>query len=242
MRFFQNTPKQWNKGDSSPVSEADLASNATLQAILSEARPQDGWLSEETTIDVDRRRNGRVWIVDPIDGTRAFLKGLPHFAVCVGLADGAHMQVGVVHNPATNDTFEAVLGGGAYRNGAPIAASARTCVEGARMMGDKAMYRHPAWKTPWPDDLVIEPRNAIAIRMTLVAAGDYDGAVALSPKHDWDVAAASLIATEAGAMVTDHVGQPFRFDLDPPRQPSLVIAGKALHPLLLERTSPIRLP
>jgi myo-inositol-1(or 4)-monophosphatase len=183
----------------------------------------------------------KVWVVDPIDGTRAFIKAKPHFTVCIGLLDRGLPVAGVVFNPATGEMFEATLGGGARLNGVAIEPSRTDILENCAMLGDPGMFKHPAWPTPWPDMDVVN-RNSIAYRMCLVAAGHYDGAIALSAKSYWDLVAAAIIVSEAGALVTTHDGEAFSFDHAIPLQKSLVVAGKALHPLLIDRVKHVKLP
>lgn len=230
-----------DKSPGNPVTDADLAVDARLRDILRTARPDYGWLSEETADDASRLAARRTWVVDPIDGTRAFIKGRPAFTVCVGLVEGGVALAGAVCNPVTGELWTARAGGGARRNGASVSAGRRDRVEDCRMLGDAAMFRHPAWPQPWPA-MQVEARNSIALRMCLVADGAFDGAIALSAKMDWDLAAATVIVSEAGGLATDHEGRPFRFDGADPRQRSLITAGKSLHPLLIERVRHVRLP
>jgi myo-inositol-1(or 4)-monophosphatase len=240
MRYFGTTLDIRDKAPDNPVTDADLAVDALLTQLLRPARPDYGWLSEETADDRSRLNARHVWVVDPIDGTRAFIKAKPHFTICIGLLDQGVPVLGVVFNPATGEMFQATRGNGARLNGVPIAPSTTDNIENCAMLGDPAMYRHPAWPVPWPQMDVVS-RNSIAYRMCLVAAGHYDGAIALSAKSDWDLAAASVIVAEAGALATTHEGQAFRYDHDIPLQKSLVVAGKALHPLLIERVKHINL-
>jgi myo-inositol-1(or 4)-monophosphatase len=240
MRYFGAPMDVRDKSPNNPVSEADLAIDTLLKAKLGAARPDYGWLSEETADDQSRLSARKVWVVDPIDGTRAFIKAKPHFTICIGLLDQGIPVVGVVFNPATGEMFEASHNGGARLNGVSIAPSDTNALEHCAMLGDPAMFKHPAWPVPWPDMDVVS-RNSIAYRMCLVAAGQFDGAIALSAKNDWDLVAAAVIVHEAGALATTHEGQAFAYDHVIPLQKSLVVAGKALHPLLIERVNHVKL-
>jgi myo-inositol-1(or 4)-monophosphatase len=240
MRYFGTPMDVRDKSPNNPVSEADLAIDALLKQRLLAERPDYGWLSEETADDQSRLSAKMVWVVDPIDGTRAFIKAKPHFTICIGLLDNSQPVIGVVFNPATGEMFEATLGGGARLNGVNISPSTTNAVEGCAMLGDQAMFNHPAWPTPWPDMDVVS-RNSIAYRMCLVAAGQYDGAIALSAKCDWDLVAAAVVVAEAGGLATTHEGEAFRYDHVAPLQKSLVVAGKALHPLLIARVNHVKL-
>jgi myo-inositol-1(or 4)-monophosphatase len=233
--------KVWSKDGGSPVTNADIAVDTLLREKLGAARPDYGWLSEETADDPARLAKSRLFVVDPIDGTVAFFKEKPFWAVCIAVVEDGQPLCGIVHAPELDETFTAVVGQGAFLNRAPIQASACDGVEGCGMLGDGPMFRHPAWPTPWPE-MRIETRNSIAYRMCLVADGRFDAALALTPKNEWDLAAADLICREAGAIVTDHKGRGFGYNRPVPREPSLVCAAPALHPLILERVRHIERP
>ena len=233
--------EQHTKADGSPVTNADLAVDAFLRQTLTAARPDYGWLSEETADDPARLSRQRVFIVDPIDGTRAYIRDRPWWGVSIAVVEDGRPIAGVVAAPDRGEVFEATDGGGARLNGKPIAASDTPDLEGAAMLADLQMLKHPAWPTPWPE-MRLESRNAIAYRLCSVACGDVDAMLAMSPKNEWDMAAGDLIATEAGCLVTDHRGRPLAYNRAKPVTPSLVCAGAALHRLILSRTQPIDLP
>jgi myo-inositol-1(or 4)-monophosphatase len=229
------------KPDGTPVTGADLAVDALLTERLRAARPDYAWLSEETADNTDRLSARRVFIVDPIDGTRAYMRGKPWWAVCIAVVEDGRPIAGVVHAAALDERYEAAAGAGAALNGRPIHASRTATLEHCRMLGDEAMFAHPAWRDPWPS-MTIESRNAVAYRMALTASGAFDAAVALSGKSEWDIAAAALIAAEAGAIVSDHKGAPFVFNTPKARAKSLICAAPGVYSLILARTSPIDLP
>ncbi len=229
------------KPDGTPVTNADLEVDALLKALLTSARPDYGWLSEETADDPARLGRRRLFVVDPIDGTSAYLKNRPWWSVSIAVVEAGRPTAGVVHAPDMAETYQALAGAGATRNGAPIAPSDATAIEGCAMLGDKPMFAHPAWPEPWPA-MRIETRNSIAYRLCLVASGAFDAALALSSKSEWDLAAADLIATEAGCLVTTHKGAPMAYNRLVPSAASLVCAGPALHRLILRRLEPIDLP
>jgi myo-inositol-1(or 4)-monophosphatase len=243
-RFFGGEFKRWNKTEG-PVTEADLAVDTFLNDRLKTARPGYGWLSEETEDDASRLTARMTFIVDPIDGTLAFVRNKPEFTICAGIASEGRPIAGVVYNPITDECFRARAGGGAFCNGVPIRVSDMATVENCRMLADKPMFSHPAWNNPpnipWPP-MHIETRNSVAYRMVLVARGDFDAMMALSAKHDWDIAAADIILTEAGAKVTTHKGDAFRYNGATALQPSIVAANPRLHDAILARVSHINLP
>ena len=228
------------KPGGSPVTDADLAVDALLRETLTAARPDYGWLSEETADSPERLGRARIFVVDPIDGTIAFMKNRPWWTVALAVIEDGRPVAAVVHAPALDETFEAAAGAGARLNGQPIAASDITSLDDASVLADARLLEGPQWPEPWPA-MRFERRNSIAYRMALVAAGAFDAAIALTPKWDWDVAAGALIAEEAGARVSDHHGGAWRFYRPDPRQASLVCAAPALHPLIVRRCAPIPL-
>lgn len=242
--FFGGSFKKWDKSKGNPVTEADLAVDKFLSDHLRAARPDYGWLSEETEDDASRLSAEAVFVVDPIDGTIAFMKGRPHFTICAGVVCDGLPVAGAVYNPITEECFTAHVAGGAHVNGTPIVVSRQEVVENCRMLGDKPMFLHAAWNSapniPWPP-MEIETRNSIAYRMALVADGQFDAMMALSAKHDWDLAAAEIIVSEAGGVVTTHTGAKLRYNRDTTLQPSIVAAGPALHAHLMTRVSHLKL-
>ncbi len=212
-----------------------------LKARLTAARPDYGWLSEETADDPARLQARRTFVVDPIDGTVAYIKNRPFWAVSIAVVEDGQPVAGVLYAPDLGETYVAQQAGGARLNGAPIHVSNRAAVEGAALLADLKTIRHPGWATPWPQNMRIESRNSVAYRMALVAAGAFDAVLALSSKCDWDLAAADLIVREAGGASTDHLGRPFVYNLPSPEKPSLVSAGPQLHELIIQRVNHIQL-
>jgi myo-inositol-1(or 4)-monophosphatase len=243
--FFGGTFKRWSKAQGSPVTEADLAVDRFLNERLRAARPDYGWLSEETDDDPARLAAQSVFVVDPIDGTIAFLKERPHFTICAAVVRDGRPVAGVVYNPILEECFTARAGAGAFRNGTMIRVSPRTEIEGCRMLGDKQMFAHAAWNTPpnrpWPP-MEIETRGSIAYRIALVADASFDAMMALSAKRDWDLAAADIILTEAGGILSAHDGSILLYNRPDALQLSVVGANPALHAKLLERVAHISLP
>ena len=244
-RFFGGTYRRWDKDKGEPVTEADLAIDRFLRHRLTAARPDYGWLSEESADNEERKSAKRTFVVDPIDGTVAFLKSRPHFTHALAIVEDGRPLTAVVLNPITGECFRAQAGRGATLDDNPAHASARHTVEGCRMLAPKALFEHPAWSSapnvPWPP-MHVETRNSIAYRLALVGAGLFDAAISLSSKHDWDLAAGDLIVQEAGGRMTDHRGEVLRYNGDVPIQRSMVAGGPLLHPLLIERTRRLTLP
>ncbi|QUD87199.1 3'(2'),5'-bisphosphate nucleotidase CysQ [Phenylobacterium montanum] len=229
------------KADKTPVSNADLAVDTLLRDTLARARPDYGWLSEETADDPARLERRRVFVVDPIDGTRAFVKHRPWWAVSIAVVEDGRSLAGVVFAPDRDEIYQAIAGEGAAMNGLPLACGDREAIADCAMLADAPMMRHPAWAEPWPQ-MRIESRNSVAYRICSVASAEFDATLALSSKAEWDLAAAGLIAREAGCAVSDHKGRDFAFNRPSPKVPSLVVAGPSLHELILRRVRHIDLP
>jgi myo-inositol-1(or 4)-monophosphatase len=230
LRTFRGELKSWIKGQSSPVSEADLAVDALLRQRLLAIRDV-GWLSEETEDDPARLQQAEVWVVDPIDGTRAYLAGQPEWAVSVALVSAGRPVVGALYAPVTDELFLAVAGRGATLNGAPIRASGGDQLAGARFAGPKRRLDSLSALVPGIDAAPRVP--SLALRVARVATGALDGTFAGPNSHDWDLAAADLLVHEAGGMVTTLTGQSLIYNRPDPVHGVLVAAGKARHAVLL---------
>ena len=240
LQHFRTDVKAWQKQGGTPVSDADIAVNQHLHRRLGEARPDYGWLSEETEDDPSRLTRRRVWVVDPIDGTKAFLAGTPHFCQAVALVEDGTPILAALFNPAVDEFYEAVAGQGAKLNSRPIRVSDRSELEGCRIAAFEPMFRHPAWREPWPPMDVIQ-RDSVAYRFALVASGAVDAALGLNSKNDWDLAAADLIVREAGGRVTSHDGQPLTYNTERASHRSFIAAGPAMHDALFARVGQVKL-
>jgi len=241
LSYYQTKLKTWMKDGDSIVTEADIAVNEHLHKALAQARPDYGWLSEETEDDAKRLLKRSVWVVDPIDGTRAFAKGKPHFTISVALVEDGRPVLAALFNPATDEFFEAEIGQGALLSGQPIETGHRREIEGARMAAFAPLFKHPAWTNPWPEMEIID-RNSVAYRIALVAGNFADAALALNTKNDWDLAAADLILCEAGGRFTSHDGKIPIYNREIPRHRSLLAAGPELYEALFARVRAIKLP
>lgn len=235
------TPTPWGKMDDSPVTEVDLETDALLTRTLRAARPGYGWLSEETADDSARLSCAQVFIVDPIDGTTAFLKSKPEFTIVAAVAEHGRPIAAAVFNPMTQEMFAAAIGHGATLNGERLSVSRRDAIEGARMIGNAEFFAHPAWPVKWPP-MILEKRASLAYRMALIAAGRFDGMLALNPKHEWDICAGALLISEAGGLSSNHDGSAWAFNKGDAREPSMVCAGPVLHGLILDHIKDVRIP
>lgn len=232
--IFARSCETWSKSDGSPVTEADLAVNSYLTGALRGARPEYAWLSEENEDDHSRFIAPRVFVVDPIDGTLAFVKRRPHFTISVAVVEAEQPVSACVYNPITDECYTAAAGTGAWLNGKRIHVTAKDSLDGCRILLSKKTLSDPRWNAPWPD-MHIENPNSIAYRVCLVAAGTFDAGLTLASLHDWDLAAADLVLREAGGVLTSIEGEAPRYNQKNALQPSAMAAGPQLHAVLMSR-------
>ena len=232
---FRRNPRCWRKADGTPVSEADIAVDKLLKARLGAAFPGFGWISEES-VDLPPTPGSPTWIVDPIDGTRAFLDGDDGWCVAAALvADGRPVVAGIMR-PTTSESFEAIAGGGARLNGEPIRASRRRELEGAEVMVKPRVLARPDWAQAWPE-VRTGSTGSLALRLCHVATGSYDAALALGDKADWDLAAGDLLVHEAGGKVSDLNGVRLGYGPGRPRRDGFLAAGADLFAEILRHTA-----
>jgi myo-inositol-1(or 4)-monophosphatase len=223
------------------VTEADVFIDAFLRERLTELDSGIGWLSEETADTPERLDHARVWIVDPIDGTRAFVEGVPVWVISVALINEGRPVFGMIFNPTKDEMFEAVEGGGAFLNGSQITASSRDVLSGAEIVGPRSMMEDldgigaQIARAPYV--------YALAYRLASVAANRVDAAVASTRAKDWDIAAADIIMQEAGARLLEIDGEPPRYNRPSPVHRPLIGAREPLNAairsaLLLAGASP----
>ena len=222
--------ERWEKSPGNPVSAADIAVDQFLKEELSTLLPSAGWLSEETADHPERLSHDLCWLVDPIDGTRDFIRGRPGWGVSVALVSAGRPLIGLLYAPARGEEWKAVAGQGAWRNGEVLSASQRAIFRGARVPVD-SLPREDS------DLVIVDKPNSIALRVAMVAADEADLVATLRWGFEWDIAAASLIAREAGAMVTDAFGAPLAFNKRDPRAFGLLVSAPAIHPDAVERLS-----
>ncbi|MEO9894885.1 MAG: 3'(2'),5'-bisphosphate nucleotidase CysQ [Paracoccaceae bacterium] len=224
--FAGPTAKRWDKEDGAgPVTEADLAVNCHLSAVLRLARPDYGWLSEETEDDTARLSHERVFIIDPIDGTRSFVEGARTWAIAIAVVEAGRVTAGVVYLPLRDKLYAAGENLGATLNGARLNVSNTRDVDGARVLAAKPNFN----ESHWAGDVPLVDRHyrpSLAYRLALVAEGRFDAMLTLRPSWEWDLAAGSLLISEAGGRVTDRNGASLNFN-NP--HPSLngIVAGQA---------------
>lgn len=220
--------RSWEKTPGNPVCEADLDVDRFLRRELGALLPAAGWLSEETADNAGRLDCDLIWSVDPIDGTRDFIRGRKGWAVSVALISAGRPLIGVLAAPARDEFWCATAGQGATRNGHPLKASTRAEFAGARVPAD-SLAREDR------DLTMVDKPNSIALRVAMVAAGEADLVATLRWGFEWDVAAAALIAREAGAAVTDAFGQALAYNKRDPRAFGLLVSAPAIHAAAIER-------
>jgi len=235
MTFFRRDPKRWDKpGEAGPVTEADLAVDALLTQTLRAARPGYGWLSEETPDDAARLSHETVFIVDPIDGTRAFIAGETGWCVALAVARAGRITAAAAWFPALGALYTAAEGRGALRDGQPIRHSGRSALGGAAVLAGAAQLGPEHWPHGAPP-VTRSLRPSLIQRICLVADGGFDATLSFRRTWEWDIAAGALIASEAGCAVTDGAGAPLRFNAADPRAEGLIVAPPPLHAALMDR-------
>ncbi len=223
---FRAPLKIWTKANASPVCEADIAVNDLLRDRLPGAAEGFGWLSEETEDDPQRLQSRRLWIVDPIDGTRAYIGGQPDWSISAALVENGRPIAAAVFAPVDNEIFLATAGEGAMLNGNRIAAS-DGALEGTRIAGPGGYLRR---LTENDERFIAQSKvHSLALRFARVAQGIIDAAFASGNSHDWDLAAADLLVHEAGGALTTFTGQSLIYNGANPVHPPLVAAGRGRH-------------
>jgi myo-inositol-1(or 4)-monophosphatase len=239
LRYWKNAPLFRDKGDGQgPVTEADLAVNDMLADRLRRARPDYGWLSEESEDGRARQESERLFIIDPIDGTRAFLAGEETFAHSLAVAERGRVTAAVVYLPALDRLYTACDHGPAMCDGVEVAASLRRDSAGASVLTTNANLLPGLWPGGVPQ-VDRNFRASLAYRLCLVAEGRFDAMLTLRDAWEWDIAAGSLIAERAGARVTDRHGAALMFNAAHPQAPGVIAAAPGLHADLMARLMPV---
>jgi myo-inositol-1(or 4)-monophosphatase len=230
LMTFNAALKHWTKGKDSPVSEADIAVNNLLHERLSAIAPDAGWLSEETEDDRARLGKHRVWVVDPIDGTRAYIAGLVDWTISVALVQDGRPVVATLFAPAENEFFSAVVDEGATCNRQPLHVSDGDRLDGVRISGPRRVVEQLVAAVP---TIVALPRvHSLALRFARVAQGRLDAALSGGNSHDWDLAAADLLVHEAGGALTTLAGDRILYNRAEPVHGALLAAGQRRYRVL----------
>lgn len=225
------------KSDGSPVSDGDYAVDEFLRETLIAARPEYGWLSEETEDDSARLASARQFIVDPIDGTRSYVDGGKTWAHSIAVVENGQPTAGVVYLPERDKMYAAALGEGATLNGNPIRVGRNDDPDRASLLASRSSLSPQHWSRGHPRG-ERHFRPSLAYRFCLVAEGRFDASLTLKDAWEWDIAAGAIVATEAGAVATDRHGRPLRLNAATPCASGLIVANPALHAALRARLDP----
>lgn len=225
MKYYKHDYEIKEKGYHNPVTTADNEADDFLKKTLLDARPDYGWLSEETVDSKERLAKKKVWIVDPIDGTKEFIEGVPQFVVSIGLVDNGKPIVGVLHNPATNETFYASHGYGSFLNEERFEVTKKDSIKAMTILNSRSETRRGLWE-PFKNSFKrLEPIGSVAYKMGLTAVGKADIFATLRPKNEWDVCAGVCLISEAGGKSINLNGQELEFNKEKTLIEPGIIAG-----------------
>lgn len=229
-KYWQGTYDRWDKADGAgPVTQADLEIDALLMDVLRTARPNYGWLSEETNDDTARLLCERCFILDPLDGTRSFIEGDTHWAHSFAITRDGQVETAVVYLPILDLMFHAVRGGGAYCNDAPISVSNPVDLNAAKILAARPAVSPEHWQDGRVPQFEKHFRPSLAYRLALVAQGRFDGMITFRDSWEWDIAAGSLLVSEAGGTVTDRHGKEITFNSPSRTSNGILAASGKLH-------------
>jgi myo-inositol-1(or 4)-monophosphatase len=233
QRFTLGAIEAEYKAGHDPVTEADRALDSLLRKEL--LRDGEGWLSEESVDDLARLEKRRVWVVDPLDGTREFVAGIPEFCASVAMVEDGRAVAGGIYNPATNETFLGSIGVGVTYNGKPVKASQRKSLNGALVLASRSEIKRGEWKQFEIADFTIRPIGSVAYKLALVSAGLADATFTLVPKHEWDIAAGVALVESSGGFVGTLDDRQLVFNERHPLISGLIACGASLAPQLMSR-------
>jgi myo-inositol-1(or 4)-monophosphatase len=223
MGLFKGKYDVHEKSKNNPVTTADIEANRIIREAIAKAFPDDGWLSEEDQDNTDRLARSRIWVVDPIDGTKEFIEGVPQFAISIAFVVDGRPKVAIVYNPAKSRFYKAAAGQGAYLNNEAIRVSSRSEVNGASLLVSRS---EPQRKFQvFVDHCDIKPVGSIAYRLAKVAGGDGDCTITFRNIHEWDICAGVLMVEEAGGKVVDGEGKTMNFNRESPKHRGVVAAN-----------------
>lgn len=234
-RFTPGEIEAEYKSGHDPVTEADRALDAVLRENL--LREGEGWLSEESADDLSRLERERVWVVDPLDGTREFVQGIPEFCVSIAMVERGRPIAGGICNPATNEVFTGAIDSGLRYNGKPAGVSQRSDLDGALVLASRSETKRGEWLQFQDAPFEIKPMGSVAYKLARVAAGLADATFTLTPKHEWDVAAGAALMASAGGFV-QTLTSPFTCNREDPLIDGFVACGALLKDALLQFLAP----
>ncbi len=234
LRYTPGRVESSFKSIDDPVTRADTELDALLKRLL--VRPGDGWLSEETADDPARLACRRVWIVDPLDGTREFVEGIPEWCISVGLAVDGKAVAGGICNPATGQVILGSIESGITLNGKQVRPTQASSLNGAKILASRSEVKRGQWKRFEGRGFTIVPTGSVAYKLGCIAAGLADGTFTLVPKHEWDIAAGVALVQATGGIVTITDGSAPLFNQPKPLIPGLIASGTDLIDSLIAAT------
>ena len=227
----------YKSGDNSPVTIADREANQKIHSMLQEAFPDYGWLSEETVDSSARLTTRRVWVVDPMDGTKEFIQKIPEFAVSIGLIEDGQPILGVVYNPTLDQLFWAVRGQGAWHGEQQLHVPETHRLGDATILSSRSETKRGEWKD-FTSLFHARPMGSIAYKLACIAKGEADASFTLVPKNEWDICGGTLLVEEAGGRVTNLRGKPVLFNQPTTLLQGLVASNGSLHTQLMDLITP----
>ena len=226
-KYYKGEYQVHEKAPDNPLTVADTEADAEIKRICLGAFPDDGWLSEETRDSPARLKKERVWIVDPLDGTKEFTQHIPEFCVCVAFVVDGVVQIGVSYNPATDMLFAARRGFGTTLGGEPVRCTELTELSRASVLASRSEDKRGEWDA-YKNHMNVKLTGSVAYKFALIAAGEADATFSLTPKNEWDICAGTMLVEEAGGVVTDRYGRPLTFNNKDTLLPGLIAAGSGL--------------
>jgi myo-inositol-1(or 4)-monophosphatase len=222
-----------SKGKDNPVTAADLEADQAIKNLLRDPFPAYGWLSEETADNEDRLQCSRVWIVDPLDGTREFINGIPEFAVAIALIEDGVPVLGVTYNPIKRELYSSARGAGCFLNSQRVRVTRTRVLKRATVLASRSETARGEWQV-FDKMLKVSPTGSVAYKLAMVAAGKGDASFTRSPKSEWDIASGAALVAEAGGTITDAAGHALRFNRPNVKLEGLVADNTILHAALME--------
>lgn len=237
MGYYRSSFEVQDKAPDNPVTDADFAADKLLKQRLLELLPEAGWLSEETVDNPMRLLKEYVWVVDPLDGTKEFVMGIPEFSVSVGLVQDGRPQLAVIFNPATDELYTAVHKEGVQYNGNPAQTSDRTVLSGALVDASRSEWNRGEFE---PFEELVETKivGSIAYKLARVAAGQADATWSRGPKNEWDICAGVLLVTEGGGACVDLDNKEIFFNRPHPKVNGIIADNGALHEVIVATLKP----
>lgn len=222
-----------SKGRDNPVTQADLEADRAIKRYLRDGFPKYGWLSEETVDNDERLKCERVWIVDPLDGTKEFIKGIPEFSVAIALIENEVPVLGVTYNPIKREMYWSARGVGCHLNARRVRVTRTRTLKRATVLASRSETARGEWQV-FDGVCIVSPTGSVAYKLAMVAAGKADATFTRSPKSEWDIASGAALVAEAGGTITDIAGHALRFNQRVVKIEGLIADNRMLHESLMK--------